>query len=243
MICFTLYPLWLTLKVWCWSCVLFLSWHCFHKHRKWLLAVVVSLCSAQHFQIACLLIIIIVIIIIIIIIIIINEDLGQNLPVHQAEATGLVQNSKQFALPNTSVSSVQRPCPLWETQMVFPFYISRISPDTSPNFITKTSTVRYTPHPSPPTPLLLRLSTEELGERIDTAPDVPIFLIDSGRWANKPAVHPVSIVTWDLQRLQDIWFFSSFVSDTSGENAEKKTGSSSPWSDWPFCGYLYVFTP
>ena len=68
------------------------------------------------------------------------------------EATSLVQNSKQFALPNTSVSSVQWPCPLLDTQMVFPFYISgRISPDTSLNFITKTSTVRYTPiHPLHP---------------------------------------------------------------------------------------------
>ena len=157
------------------------------------------------------------------------------------EATSLVQNSKQFALPNTSVSSVQWPCPLLDTQMVFPFYISgRISPDTSLNFITKTINRQVYPHPSPPSPLVLRLkSTEELGERIDTAPDFPIFLIDSGRWANKPAIHPVSIVTWGLQRLQDIWNIEDCLWYFRGKR-RKSTGSSSPWSDWPFCGYLYL---
>lgn len=113
--------------------------------------------------------------------------------------------------------------------MVFPFYISsRISPDASQNFITKTSTVRYTPPSIPSIPLVLRLkSAEELGERIDTAPDFPIFLIDPGRWANKPAIHPVSIVTWDLQRLQ-------------GKTPQIHWFIITPMKHWPFCGYLYL---
>ena len=78
--------------------------------------------------------------------------------------------------------------------------------------------VPITPSPLHPIPTLCPenvrgcFKSEELGERIDTAPDFPIFLIDSGRWANKPAFHPISIITWDLRCRT--YEKPEFVSDT-----------------------------